>query len=151
MGLVAGLDPVRAARLYGVAHVIDYGPDREGDGLLITTGAGLLLSDMDQLPTLRWAVDIGPSRGYPQAVDWAAVAARTVTHTVAHLWMAITDPAWMRSVLEPFPADRLAVCSRPRLDIGHQADTVDELETWCEAFRHEPAVGSRPVGQGECT
>ncbi|GAA0976002.1 hypothetical protein Q7689_00685 [Nocardiopsis tropica] len=140
MGLVAGLDPVRAARLYGLPHVIDYGPDRAGDGLLITTGAGLLLADMDELPTLRWAVDIGASRGHLHAADWAAVAARTVTHTVAHLWMAITDPAWMRGVLEPFPADRLAMCSRPRIDIGHQAATVEELAIWCEAFRHEPVV-----------
>lgn len=129
------LDPVRVAAAYRLPHVVDYGPQRPGRGLLITTGAGLLLADMDVLPSCRWAVDIGASRGHPHAADWAAVCARLVTHTVAHLWMAITDPGWMASVLAPFAADRLAVCSRPRILYGHQAADVEELAAWCDKIR----------------
>lgn len=58
-----------------------------------------------------------------------------MTHTVAHLWMAITDPAWMTTVLAPFPAARLAVCSRPRILLGHQAADVEELAAWCDTIR----------------
>lgn len=127
----AQLDPVRVARCYRLPHVIDYGPGRDGSGLLITTGAGLLLADMDALPTCRWAVDIGASRGHEHAAAWAAVTARLVTHTVAHLWMAITDPAWMGAILASFPPDRLAVCARPHLPYGYPAGDVDELAAWC--------------------
>lgn len=130
----AQLTPVRIARCYGIQHVIDYGPQRTGSGLLIATGAGLLLSGMDVLPTCRWAVDIGASRGRPQAIAWATVCSRLVTHTVAHLWLALTDPGWMTDVLEPFPPDRLAVCSRLAIPLGHQVTDVEELVTWSAQF-----------------
>ncbi|KWT61848.1 hypothetical protein ADL21_11220 [Streptomyces albus subsp. albus] len=128
----AALDPVRMARCYGLRHVIDYGPQRAGRGLLVTTGAGLLLADMDVLPTCRWAADLGADRGHPYAADWASVCARLVSHTVAHLWLALTDPAWMASVLMSFPPGLLAVCARPAIRVGHQATDVEELAAWCE-------------------
>jgi hypothetical protein len=122
--------PTDLARAYGIPAVIDYGPERKGRGLLVTTGAGMLMSDMDVLPYCRWAVDLGAGRHHPRAGDWVEACSHVTTHLVAHVWMSLTSPNWMSGVLSRYPYSRLAVLAYPRLPVGHRLEDMDEMIAW---------------------
>jgi hypothetical protein len=126
---VRQINPVRLAHAYGVPYVVAYGP-RAGRGLLVTTGAGMLMADMDSLPYCRWAVDLGAGRNHPHAGDWVEACAYVTTHLVAHVWMSLTSPTWMTEVLSRYPADRLAVFGFPTLNVGHTLGSMDEMIAW---------------------
>lgn len=127
--------PVDVARAYGVPAVVDYGPERQGRGLLVTTGAGLLLADMDLLPNCRWAVDLGAGRHNPAARDWMRACAHRTCHLVAHVWCSITDPNWMAGVLDAYdnwPDYRRCVWAfpKPLPGIDNTISTYEELQAW---------------------
>jgi hypothetical protein len=83
-----------------------------------------------QLPACRWAVDTGTIRGHPRAGDWAEACWWVVSHTVAHLWLTVTGPDWVRGVLRRFPPDRLAVWSNVPLGLACQAASTADLARW---------------------
>lgn len=133
--------PTSIAAAYGLKTCLDFG---RGDGLVLTTGAGLMLALMDQIPNARWCVDIGPDRGTQKVIDWATFTGRLVRFTVAHLWMSLTGPAWMKEVLSCFPQDRLAVWSWPQIQAGYTADSMEELAQWAKQWSLPTSGASRP-------
>jgi hypothetical protein len=126
------IQPPQLARAYGIPHVVDYGNKRPGRGLLVTTGAGMLMSDMDVLPYCRWAVDLGAGRNNPRAGDFIEACSHLCTHLVAHVWMSLTDPRWMADVVARFPKDRVVVWASPPLPypVGDVAENIGELIAW---------------------
>ena len=122
--------PVALADAYGIPGVVDYGPHRAGSGLLVTTGAGMLMADMDVRPDCRWAVDLGAGRHNPAAADWVEACSWICTHLVAHVWMSLTSPDWMADVLGRFPRARVACYAYPPLDVGTTLHSLAELEAW---------------------
>jgi len=128
-GATADMTPTQLAYAYGVPTPIDYGPQR-GDGILFAVGSGLMMAAMDQLPYVRWALDVGgPKQGAHRLVSsWCEALGWVVSHVCVVAWFTITDPSGFEAVyLAPLPAERLAVYSRPRLSLGTNVETLDEL------------------------
>lgn len=123
----AGLNPASLARAYRLPAVHDYGEHR-GDGLLITTGSGLLMSMMDVLPLVRWAIDLGGARRFPHSLAWATACDRLVDHVVVAAWFALSDPAhFERQVLAGFTRSPCALYTHPTIDWGTRAMNLAEL------------------------
>lgn len=79
----------RALRAYGVP-VIDY--ERPGSGLLLSVGSGLMMATMDALPRLRWCVDLGGGRPYPDLPEAMVWVNRLASVVVVHAWYSVTAP-----------------------------------------------------------
>jgi hypothetical protein len=123
------MTPAQLAWAYSVPAPIDYGPER-GNGILFAIGSGLMMAAMDQLPHVRWALDVGgPKQGPHILVQyWCEALPWVVDHICVAAWFTITDPSGFERVyLKALPADRLAVWSRPRLHCGINVDSLDEL------------------------
>ncbi len=89
----------QVARAYRVP-LIDY--ERDGDGLLIATGAGLMMATMDAIPRLRFCVDMSGGRdtsGLESFLHWAS---RECPLFVFHGWLSISEPTGFINAMRPF-------------------------------------------------
>ena len=123
------MTPAQLAWAYGVPAPIDYGPDR-GDGILFAIGSGLMMASMDQLPHVRWALDVGGPKQGPHALvtAWCEALPWVVSHVCVAAWFTITNPSgFVRVYLDPLPADMLAVYSHPDLDRGVTVKSFEDL------------------------
>lgn len=128
-GATRQMTPIQLAHAYGVPAPIDYGPHR-GDGLLFAIGSGLLMACMDQLPAVRWALDVSAPRQGPHLLvqSWCEALPFTVSHVCVAAWFTITDPfGFEHWYLSRLPESRLLAYSRPPLRYGTQVDSLDEL------------------------
>jgi hypothetical protein len=89
------------ARAYRV-DVIDY--KRDGDGVLIASGSGSMMSTMDVCPRFRWCLDIDQQPRDCRLADWIAFLPRVSTLVGVVGWFSITDPGPLRAALEPIAA-----------------------------------------------
>jgi hypothetical protein len=94
-------------RVYGI-EVYDY--ERDGRGLLICAGSGLMLSLMDQCPGLRWCLDLDTLRPHQvaQLSPWL-----TCVHNVCELvavagWYSATNPKPLATALRRLARWRVA-------------------------------------------
>jgi hypothetical protein len=97
--------------------VIDYG--RHGKGMLLATGAGLMMATMDAIPELRYAIDLSGGkwpRGIERCVDWL-IECDHVGFLVVHAWYSVSDPQPMRALLAEF-AGRVDIVVRSNVDLG---------------------------------
>lgn len=122
------MTPAQLGRAYDTPPVIDYGPHR-GPGLLLATGAGLMLAVMDQLTTCRWAVDLGGGRGHRADLgSWAEAVDDVVPLVVAATWFTVTDPdQFTTRVLSRFAETKVITYARPALTYGTPVPELDEL------------------------
>lgn len=120
------ITPEQLADAYSVPGVIDYGPDR-GTGLLLATGAGLMMSAMDMLPRVRWAVDVGGGRGLDP--DWLEACAECTTHLVVAAWFTVTNPGpFARALTRYGPSWRIVSYVMPEpLTFGSTVPSMDRL------------------------
>ncbi len=103
-------DLARIAAAYDIAPFWSY--DRPGGGLLLANGTGVMLSAMDEIPSLSWCVDVTGLRWGETLDRWLEFAVwvrRLTTHVTATLVCYIDDPAPLRALLEVFEVDKLAV------------------------------------------
>jgi hypothetical protein len=96
--------------------LVDYG--REGNWMLISSGAGIMMAIMDAEPRFRWCVDIDGIRDTRRFVRWAQWAEHFVGRVAVAGWFSLTDPALLRSAVislrVPPPRGRAAVGSLPK-------------------------------------
>ena len=84
--------PQALARFYGVP-LVDY--ERPGHGLLVGSGAGIMMAAMDVAVAFRWCFDIDGMREYRFIRDFLVMIERCcpqVTHFGVVGWFSITDP-----------------------------------------------------------
>jgi hypothetical protein len=84
-----------ASRLYQVP-LVDYGADR-GRGLLVSSGAGMMMAIMDQCARIRWCVDIDalPRRESVRVADFLLLAEPHCDPIGVCGWFSITNPEEM--------------------------------------------------------
>lgn len=90
-------------RGFGIEFV-DY--EREGEGVLITSGAGIGMAMMDTLPWLRYMIDLDSYRF--KMIDWEAVAVLLSVHKPKAIvmvgWFTIDRPrafeAFIKGVID---------------------------------------------------
>lgn len=87
----------QAARLYHVP-LIDYGAQR-GEGVLLSSGAGLMTAVMDQCHELRWCADMDRS---PDArlLDFCMMTSRRASIIALAGWFSHHSPARFLEALE---------------------------------------------------
>src|SRR5216117_3249979 len=88
----------RWARMYGVTYSdyadrAGYGYGREGDGLLVASGCGLMMAVMDACPALRYCFDTDTQGKNALWADWLICAERYASMIVVAGWFSISDPA----------------------------------------------------------
>jgi hypothetical protein len=81
--------------------LIDYGPDLEDQrrGLLVSSGAGVMMAAMDACPAFRWCLDIDALGARSSLVDFLLGAERYVQPLGVVGWFSITDPEPLRRAL----------------------------------------------------
>ena len=119
----------RVALVNSLFHVefVDYA--RPGDGLLISSGAGIGMAIMDTLPALRWFCDVDAYRKR-QDIDWEAVAVMLTAGSwrpsavVMAGWFSLDRP-------EVFDAFERGVVETPvfRYEGGQGTTLADFLQT----------------------
>ena len=85
--------PERVASYFGV-ELIDHGADR-GRGVLLASGAGLMMATMDACPPLRWCADLDRIRHATHRIPMLAVALdnHRDVHAIALAgWFSLDDP-----------------------------------------------------------
>lgn len=87
------------ARSYRVP-LIDYG--RSGDGILIATGAGLMMATMDAIPRLRYCMDLSGGRDMSGLESFLQWASRVCPLFVFHGWFSISEPKGFVTAIRPF-------------------------------------------------
>jgi len=93
-----------ACRLFGI-RVIDY--ERPAKGLLIGSGAGIMLAVMDACPNLRLCLDVDECAG--DLACWLRCLARNGLIDLLAIagWFSITDPAVLAGAVRAVPVPTL--------------------------------------------
>jgi hypothetical protein len=98
LGGLVTLTLEQASRLYHVP-VTDYRTRDDdggarGNGLLVSSGAGMMMAAMDCCPSLRWCVDVDDLRGRPTArvTDFLLCAERVASPLAICGWFSISNP-----------------------------------------------------------
>lgn len=104
------MTPAAIAAWLGVP-LIDY--RRPGDAVLVSSGCGIMMSIMDQVPRYRWSVDADAMRSLPPwRIEWFITAIDRNTDVpllgVAG-WFSLDDPTYLRAGLEA--VRRMRTCS----------------------------------------
>lgn len=117
------LELMQLARAYRVP-VIDY--QRRGEGLLVSSGAGIMAAVMDAAPCLSWCVDVDELREGHRFADWLLWSERVATRIVIVGWFSITDPAPLRAAIREL--QRVPLCYTPFTELGGEhVLTIGEL------------------------
>lgn len=126
MSWEASCDVGQLSRAYRFP-VVDYGAER-GRGLCLAVGAGAMLATMDVVPTLRYAIDLGPRHAaVEELTEWLTWMNRLCDPIVVNAWFSITDPQALRAALEVVDAERLLVCSNADLGGRGQTGSLDDF------------------------
>jgi hypothetical protein len=130
----------QAARVRNIASaylvpVIDY--ERDGGGLLIAVGSGLMLAVMDLVPTLRWCVDVGGGRSFVLHEgllmernllhEWLVWMNREVDHVAVAAWFSVTDPRHLKDALRALDPARVVCYGNVDMGRGERASDLDDL------------------------
>lgn len=110
--------------------LIDYG--RDGDGLLLAVGSGMMMAAMDLLPRMRWCVDLGGGQRFDgpnrnRLAEWLAWMNREADVVAVAAWFSVTDPRAIREALAVVTPGRLAVYSNIDLCTGPRCGGLDTL------------------------
>jgi hypothetical protein len=105
------LGPSELASMFEVP-LIDYG--REGDAVLIASGAGIMMATMDQVPRIRWCVDADCMRALPWRVEWFMTALdrnSNVSLLAVAGWFSLDTPEHLRRGLQSIERMRVETYS----------------------------------------
>ena len=105
--------------------LIDY--ERAGDGLLISSGCGIMLAVMDSVPTLRFCVDIddaGCGDRFADFIQWIRYWKTVPLFCVG--WFSLTSPEPLKRIVDNVRGEVLAYT--PGVDLGAiHVETLDQL------------------------
>lgn len=134
-----GLPRTTLARNLASAYLvplIDY--EREGRGLLLAVGSGLMLATMDLIPELRWCLDVGGGRSFVLHSglemernllrEWLVWMNREVDLVVVAAWFSVTDPTALKDALRSVDEGKLACYSNAGLGRGERATDLADLK-----------------------
>ena len=88
------MNPVKVGHYFG-ADLIDFGAHR-GGGLLLASGAGIMMAVMDAAPELRWALDVDTMRESMHRIPTLVVALdrNSDARFIAFVgWFSLDSPA----------------------------------------------------------
>lgn len=95
------MSPNELAQLFGVP-LIDY--HREGNGVLVASGCGIMMAAMDEAPCFRWCVDADSMRwGPPWRIEWfmTALDRNTAVELLGVVgWFSLDRPTYLRAGLD---------------------------------------------------
>lgn len=124
-------DRVRAIAAGYSLDVIEY--DRDGDAILISSGCGIMMAVMDEVPRIKWCVDIdrtGCDARLRDFIQWAHYFLCMPVFIVG--WFSITDPDPLRSLVISIRGD--AIAYTPSVELG--AKHVETLAEFVEIARN---------------
>jgi hypothetical protein len=131
--------------------VIDY--ERDGGGLLIAVGSGLMLAVMDLVPTLRWCVDVGGGRSFVLHEgllmernllhEWLVWMNREVDHVAVAAWFSVTDPRHLKDALRSVDEGKLVWYANADLGRGRRAADLADLAAKVARVTAAEAVSGR--------
>jgi hypothetical protein len=116
-------------QFYGVPVPLEYN-DRIGNWLVISIGAGLMMSVMDLIPQVSRCVDMGNVPKDARFADWLACAERMVGGIIVCGWYSISNPQPMRDAIAALqhPERVLTYIQPTGLGVGQDFATLDELK-----------------------
>lgn len=103
---------LRFARGYGV-DILDWGEQLRGSGLLVSVGAGLMMSTMDSCPSLRFALELGGGRSYDKLDDFMICADRLCSVIAVHAWWSLSASQPLIDALKHVVTAPLIIRSMP--------------------------------------
>ena len=112
-----------AAELAGV-RLIDY--RRAGEGLLVSSGSGIMMAVMDAVPALRWCCDVDERATMRGLRFFLRLLERDVAPFGVVGWFSITDPSELRRGLLEARARPVVYTQPPGLFDG--SDEVPTLD-----------------------
>lgn len=147
--------PNQLASCYGVSNIVHawenpFGTDpsepaTRGHGLLLTTGAGLMMSLMDQLPAISYAADLGGGRNIEGMGKFLEAASRLFSHVLVVAWFTASNPAtWQDAYLSHLAGVEIGYWSNEELPIERRFNTVGEALEWSKNF----APAFSPLAKG---
>jgi hypothetical protein len=140
----------QAARLYHVP-ITDYAlhdePDARGEGLLVSSGAGMMMAAMDCCPKLRWCVDIDGLRDRPSArvADFMLMAERVAEPIAVCGWFSITDPKPLRDAVLGLTKTAIVYTGNIRLRVPGEVLSFREFIAGIQAPHPRPHESRRTV------
>lgn len=134
----------QASRLYGVP-LTDYG-ERRGQGLLVSSGSGLMMAVMDACPAFRWCVDLDTlrSRQDTRIGDFLQMAERLTEPIAICGWFSISNPAPLKAAAAGMTTSPIVYAGNVRLGIARECESLEEF---LRAVREHPIRESH--GQAE--
>lgn len=84
------------SKIYGIP-IIDYGENR-GDGVLICTGSGYMMSIMDINKTIRYCVETKDIVNNPNAKYWIMELQSTTPFIIFAGWLSVTKPETIKEL-----------------------------------------------------
>jgi hypothetical protein len=108
--------------------LVDY--KRDGGGLLVGSGCGVMMAAMDALPQFRWCVDIDNIRDTSRFWRWLPWAESFASRVAVVGWFSITDPTVLRQAIGGMKRRPLAYT--PGTDLGAEhCPTLEEFLRRC--------------------
>lgn len=111
----------QAARLYGI-DLIDY--ERPSRGLLVSSGAGIMMGVMDEARTLRWCVDVDSLKPTARLDQFLVMAERLCDPVAICGWFSITDPRPLRAAIAGMTQPPICYGGNVRFGVGRESDTL---------------------------
>lgn len=113
----------QAARLYAVP-IIDY--ERPSRGMLVSSGAGLMMSVMDEAPALRWCVDIDRMPSQERLTDFLLMCERICSPLAVCGWFSLTSPEPLRRAMSSLanPERCYSYGGNVRFGVGDEVESL---------------------------
>lgn len=138
------ISPHQLASCYGVSNIVHYWENpygtvqelgERGHGLLLTTGAGLMMSLMDQLPACSYAADLGGGRNVEGMGKFLEAASHLFDHILVVAWFTASNPqAWEENYLDHITNSNVAYWSNEPLNIPTRFQSVNDAIRWSNGF-----------------
>lgn len=134
------ITPAQLASCYGVANIVHYWgklydgrQQARGNGLLLTTGAGLMMSLMDRLHGCSYAADLGGGRNIDGVTKWIEASAPLFSHIVVVAWFTASNPhVWNDQYLNRIGDTPMRYWANTDLANGVRMLNQDDLVAWDE-------------------
>jgi hypothetical protein len=131
----------QASRLYAVP-LTDYGPAR-GDGLLVSSGCGMMMSVMDEVPALRWCVDLDAVHDKRSRIGDFLLVAETLASPIGVCgWFSISDPEPLRAAVRAMTRRPIVYCGNIKLGAGCEVFSLGAF-SWALRVRAEQDLRRR--------
>jgi hypothetical protein len=113
--------------------LIDYAPPAgvaRGDWLLIGSGCGVMMGVMDQVPRIRWCVDLDDVKDKSRFARWMGWAENFVGLVAIAGWFSLSDPTPLREGIAQLK--RRPAIYTPFVELGEPADRSSTLQAYLD-------------------